>query len=113
MRRAIASLAMLAFLVATAAPALASCRMRAAQAECCCAPAPANTLCSLDCCASVKATRGLGHVSTPLRAILLLDSHCGTVFSRIDLAPRLVARPGRTLLVGLHERASPPLALRI
>lgn len=113
MRRVVALLALLAFAAATAAPAMAACRMRAAQNECCCEPAPSNSLCAPDCCGTAKPTNRTGDVTTQLRGLTFvappaLVVSLGLVGCKPSLAP-----PTAGALVRLHERAAPRLPLRI
>ena len=114
MRRLLALLAMLAFVAATAAPAMAMCRMRAAQRECCCKPAPANSLCAPDCCdTTIKAPTPIAEISTNVRVFLVLGDTRAVSFSNVVPSPRCLALPIARLLVGLHERAAPRLPLRV
>jgi hypothetical protein len=112
-RRLIATLVMLALVVATAAPALAACRRVTAQKSCCCAPAAAHRLCPPDCCARAlpdstpiapsTEVRGLAVAPPPVSASILPD---------LPPSPTLV-RPTARSFVRLHERAAPRRPLRI
>jgi len=113
MRRLIALLVMLAFAAATAAPAIAACRMRAAQKECCCDPAPPNSLCAPDCCDTVKAARPIAELSTQIRGFFVFALPIILDLSHIDVLPRPLASPSARLLVALHERMAPRLPLRV
>ena len=113
MRRLLALFVLLAFVAATAAPALAACRMAGAQKECCCDPPPANAICAPDCCDTAKAARRLGDVATRLRSFGIVASPVALVsFSLTEVAFQHAAPVARAL-VGLHERAAPRLPLRI
>jgi hypothetical protein len=107
-RRLGAFIAIMIFTAALAAPALALCHGKQA---CCCDPAD-NSVCAPDCCGSVKTTLPVD-VSSWLRATLTiavpLASSCLPLHHAIDLAPQ----PAPQLLVALHERAGPPVPLRI
>jgi hypothetical protein len=111
-RRLIALLVMLAFAAATAAPAIAACRMRAQEKECCCTPAPANSLCAPDCCDLVKAGHSLADVATHLRGFSIVAAPT-IVVSHSSPAACARSLPTARMLVGLHERAAPRLPLRI
>jgi hypothetical protein len=109
-RRLVASLVMLAFVAATAAPALAACRR---THECCCGVAPANALCAPDCCERVKASGALLDSSIPFRHLAALVGTLGVRVLPPELAQPILAQPAADRLVGLHERAGPPIPLRI
>ncbi|HEX6837192.1 MAG TPA: hypothetical protein VF334_11500, partial [Polyangia bacterium] len=100
------------FVAATAAPAIAACRMRAARDACCCAPPPANALCAPDCCDRAQPCRSLVDLTTHLRGLALLAAPLFWSLPRLDATPAGAA-PAARALVGLHERAAPRLPLRI
>jgi hypothetical protein len=108
-RRAIATLVLLAFVAAAGAPALAMCRR---SHDCCCGAAPANVLCAPDCCDRVKAGGAGLNPSADVRQLALAATPAVRAFP-----PRLtqpaVGRPAGERLVGLHVRAGPRLPLRI
>jgi hypothetical protein len=111
-RRPIAGLALVLFLVASAAPALVACRIRAAQGECCCEAAPANSLCEPDCCQHVKAARPTADLAPHTRTFQLLADPpivLALAWSASVSAAPLVAEAR----AGLHQRAAPRLPLRI
>lgn len=111
MRRLIALLVLLAFVAATAAPAIAACRMRAEQKECCCEPAPANAICAPDCCSRVKAASPIAGL-THFRGLLTVHAAVSKWSSFAVFASR-APTPAARSLVALHERAAPRLPLRI
>jgi hypothetical protein len=111
-RRLIALLLMVAFVAATAAPALAACRMGTAERECCCPPPPANSICPPDCCDAVKAARPVAHLSMQGRTLYVLLQPALAV-GAFDIFTRTAMVPGDRSLVALHERAAPRLPLRI
>jgi hypothetical protein len=113
MRRLIALLVMLAFVVAAAAPAIAACRMRASQQECCCEPAPSNSICAPDCCDVVKAARPIAQLSSQTRGFVLFAYPILFALPSIDASTHALARPTACALVALHERAAPRLPLRV
>jgi hypothetical protein len=111
-RRLIASLALVAFVAACAAPAIAACRMRSAQRACCCKPAPANSLCQPDCCQIVRAARPVADLSRHVRTLYLFADP-PTVLTLGWLAPASSTPAPARGQVGLHQRAAPRLPLRI
>lgn len=113
MRRLMALVALLVFAAATAAPAMAACRGRAAQPACCCDPAPANSLCAPDCCARLDAAPPLGQVSPSLRGFGLFSPPRPARFAHVALSSPLGGRQRARWLVGLHQRAAPRLPLRL
>jgi hypothetical protein len=113
MRRGIALLVLLVFAAAMATPALAACRMRAAEKECCCSPAPSNSLCAPDCCPVIQATRQLAGVSLHARNFVPLATPLAPSFAWATEPPALSSTVRGVLLVGLHERAAPRLPLRV
>jgi hypothetical protein len=112
MRRVIAVLVMLAFAAATAAPAIAACRMRAAQKQCCCKPAPSNSLCAPDCCDTASPAPA-ADLTTHLRAFAFVELSLIVPSPFFVEAAKTFASPPAAALIGLHERASPRLPLRI
>jgi len=112
MRRLLALSILIAFVAATAAPAIAACRMRAARDACCCAPAPANTVCAPDCCDRAQPWRSIADLTTHLRGFALLAVPLFWWLPRLDATPARTS-PAARALVGLHERAAPRLPLRI
>jgi hypothetical protein len=112
MRRPLALLVLLAFVAATAAPALAACRMAGGQKECCCEPPAANAICAPDWCDTAKSARPTADVATHLRGFLPVGTPFLLVSSIVPSPARRVA-PVPRVLVGLHERAAPRLPLRI
>lgn len=110
MRRLCALTILVAFVAATAAPAIAACRMRAEQQACCCTPAPPNALCAPDCCDRAAPLRAVD-LTTHLRGIALPAPLALSSLPRLT-AISSAALPTRAL-VGLHERAAPRLPLRI
>ncbi len=113
MRRLIALWVVLAFVAATTAPAFAACRMRAAQHECCCKPALANSICAPHCCATAKPTSAVGDVTTQLRGFAFVAAPALPFTMRSIDAARSTTAPRSVALVGLHERSAPRLPLRI
>ena len=113
MRRLIAMSAVLAFVAAMAAPALAACRMRAAQEDCCCEPAPANSICAPDCCAAAKPAAGVLDVMAHARGLTFAVAPTPRWSANAVATASLGSTPRATLLVALHERATPRLPLRI
>jgi len=111
MRRLIGSLVLVAFVAACAAPAIAACRMRAAERECCCKPARANSLCEPDCCQIVKAARPIADLSRHAR-LLQWFADPPIVLALASLAPASPT-PALACVIGLHQRAAPRLPLRI
>jgi hypothetical protein len=112
-QRFIASLILLAFVAATAGPAIAACRMRAAKDACCCEPAPASSLCAPDCCDRVLQARPLADLSTSVPGFVLVAQPALSAFARSELSPRALASPPACWRVGLHQRAAPRLPLRV
>lgn len=110
-RRFVASLVLLAFMGAIAAPALAACRM--AADECCCDPAPDNALCAPDCCDTVGRAHVTFDPSSAFRATTLIADAVTSAPSDVDFLVRALPRLVPRLLVALHERAGPRLPLRI
>jgi hypothetical protein len=109
MRRLIALLVMLAFLTSTAGPAIAACRMRTAQKQCCCDAAPENAICPLDCCGGIRAVKPVASLSA--RSLLVFTVPTALSLSRIAIRPP--SSPISGLAIGLHERAAPRLPLRV
>jgi hypothetical protein len=112
MRRLIASLALVAFVVASVAPVFAACRMRTAQSQCCCEPLPANALGEPDCCQRVKAARPLADLARHTRAFHPLTDP-PVVLTVAWISSGSAALPFIGSQVGLHQRAAPRLPLRI
>lgn len=113
MRRLAALLVLLAFAAATAAPAIAACRMRAAQKECCCEPAPSNSICAPDCCDAAKPAHRIGDVTTQLRGFAFVAQPTLLLSLALIDCAHSPAPPTAGALVRLHERAAPRLPLRI
>lgn len=112
-RRLIALFVMLTFVGATAAPAMTVCRMRAAQKECCCKPARADSICAPDCCDTVKPPHLIAQVTTLLRGIVFLATPALDLWFSAARDARALSPTTAGARVGLHERAPPRLPLRI
>ena len=113
MRRLVALLVLLAFAAATAAPAIAACRMRTAQKECCCDPAPASSICAPDCCDTAKPAHRIGDVTAQLRGFVFVAQPTLLLSLTLVECAHSAAPPTAGALVRLHERAAPRLPLRI
>ncbi|MGZ3442071.1 MAG: hypothetical protein ACXVDD_21275 [Polyangia bacterium] len=113
MRRPLALLVLVAFAAATAAPAIAACRMRAALEECCCDPAPSNAICAPDCCDTAKPAHRIGELATHLRGFAFVAPPTLVLSLALVDGAHGLAPPTPGALVGLHERAAPRLPLRI
>jgi hypothetical protein len=111
-RRLVAVVLMLVFVAATAAPAFALCRLRAAPHECCCQPAPPNSICAPDCCATARPAHPVAAVTTQLRGLAFVAAPTLGLCLPFDRAASL-SPPTSGALVALHERAPPRLPLRI
>ena len=113
MRRLLALWVLWSFVAATAAPALAACRMRSRQKACCCAPAPPSSVCAPDCCDAAGPARPLADPIAHVRGLLFV-AHPPPAPCPARFAPaRPDAPPTSRALVGLHERAAPRRPLRI
>ncbi len=112
MRRPVALFTLLALAAVMTAPAIAACRMRAAEESCCCEPAPPNTLCAPDCCGQLEA-QPRGDVSTHLRGLLLSSQVASPSAFTVEKPAISAALPAAPLRVRLHQRSAPRLPLRI
>ena len=112
-RRSLAVAMLLTFVAAVAAPTIAQCRMRSAQEQCCCDPAPANSLCSPDCCGSIKSAPSLSDASVRLGSDTISARALVLAVQEIDPSSRAPASAPWRWLIGVHERAAPRLRLRV
>jgi hypothetical protein len=109
-RRFVATLLMLAFVAATAAPAVAACRR---SHDCCCGVAPPNALCAPDCCERVKTGGALLDPSVYVRHLAAFAATLAVRVPPPEPKGPTLAQPATERLVGLRKRAGPRIPLRI
>jgi len=111
-RRLIAALLVLAFVAATAAPAIAACP-RGPQEDCCCDPPPSNSLCAPDCCGTWKPAQPIVNVTAQLKQLAVVAPALVSSIGLVDLAFSGHPLPTAHWFVGIHARAAPRLPLRV